>query len=244
MIQITLGLILGLIQFISSEPQYSTSLDFFIKHAGFHRELQYRLGFGGFMRQSCEFILVQNLPAAVFVNTDQLNDLKRLKKIETYVPVYMDVEVPAIKSFHFQMYIFGDIKKAVNISLPIHFRYQQPTDMKFVRVEIHSPTIYFRCESESSPELKPSKGQKEEEFPCRTSSNITDYDRIKEIDVCLWEELEFINDPTTLSVLIPAGNIYSYKFVLPITIVISWLGCFYIVYIVLKKTKNLNKKIL
>lgn len=56
--------------------------------------------------------------------------------------------------------------------------------------------------------------------------------------------ISFQNDPTTLSVLIPAGNIFSYKFVLPITIVISWLGCFYIVYIVLKKTKNLNKKIL
>lgn len=47
----------------------------------FFRELQYRLGFAGFGRQSCEFILVQNLPAAVFVNTDQLDDLKRLKKV-------------------------------------------------------------------------------------------------------------------------------------------------------------------
>ncbi|XP_063696844.1 uncharacterized protein LOC134827902 [Culicoides brevitarsis] len=239
---ILIGILLALLSVVvSSEPTISSSLDFFVKNAGFHRELQYRLGFAGFNRQPCEFILVQNLPAAIFVNTDQLNDLKRLKKIETYVPVYMDVEIPAIKSFHFQMYIFGDVRKAVNISLPIHFRYQQPTDMKFVRVEIHSPELYVRCESQ---EAQKSTKSVEEEFPCRDSSNITDYDKIKEIDVCLWKPLEFINEPTTLSVLIPAGNIYSYKFVLPITIVISWLGCFYIIYIVLKKTKNLNKKIL
>lgn len=46
------------------------------------RELQYRLGFAGFTRQNCEFMLVQNLPASIFVNTDQLNDLKRLKKVK------------------------------------------------------------------------------------------------------------------------------------------------------------------
>lgn len=41
-------------------------------------------------------------------------------------------------------------------------------------------------------EMKAVKSQYEEEYPCRQSSNITDYDKIKEIDVCLWEGLEFI----------------------------------------------------
>lgn len=37
--EITLSLILGLISVVSSESPVSASLDFFIKHAGFHRFL-------------------------------------------------------------------------------------------------------------------------------------------------------------------------------------------------------------
>lgn len=63
---------------------------------------------------------------------------------------------------------------------------------RFVRVEIHSPELYVRCETPMKQEMKAIKSQYEEEYPCRQSSNITDYDKIKEIDVCLWEGLEFI----------------------------------------------------
>lgn len=61
---------------------FSTTLDFHIRNTGFHREILYQLSFVGPLDKSnCEFMLVQNLPASVFVNTDELNDLKRLKQV-------------------------------------------------------------------------------------------------------------------------------------------------------------------
>lgn len=117
---------------LGSIDGFATTLDFHIRNTGFHRELQYQLSFAGesLSKRTCEFMLVQNLAASVFVNTDELNDLKRLKQIEVYVPVYMDVEIPASKAFHVQIYVFGDVNRSVNVSMPVHFRYQVPTDLK------------------------------------------------------------------------------------------------------------------
>jgi GPI mannosyltransferase 1 subunit X len=95
-------------------------------------------------------MLLQPLPAAVFVNTDELLGLKKLGKvntclalngscskwkfffsqIKTFVPVYVDVELPTSKASAFPVYIYSHIKNEVNISLPIHFRYHLPGDKK------------------------------------------------------------------------------------------------------------------
>lgn len=58
---------------------------------------------------------------------------------------------------------------------------------RFVRVEMHSPSLFIRC----NPKIEESKSSKEEEYPCRNSSLITDYDKIKDIEICLWQEFEF-----------------------------------------------------
>lgn len=52
------------------------------------------------------------------------------------------------------------------------------------------------------------------------------------------------NVPTVISVLIPVGNSASYKFVLPATILVSWIGSMYLIYIIVKSGKRINKKLL
>lgn len=93
-------------------------------------------------------MLIQQLPASIYVNTDQLNDMKKFNKvfgiyylsssisnilsfqIKSYVPVYVDVEMPTSKAEPIIIFIYNDLSKAVNITLPIHLRYHSPSDKK------------------------------------------------------------------------------------------------------------------
>ncbi|XP_058823152.1 phosphatidylinositol-glycan biosynthesis class X protein [Topomyia yanbarensis] len=213
-----------------------------IHNSGFHREVHYTIKFGGLGKMTCELLLLQHLPSAVYVDTDQLTNMKKFKKINSYVPLYVDVEKPASKSNPFSVYLFETARKEVNITLPIHFRYHDPSEKKFERIQIESPSLYVQCRGVNSKHsLKPTGTFR---HPCSISSQIYDYDKLSEAEYCDWQGLEFSNVPTIISVLIPVGNSASYRFVLPATILISWIGSMYLIYIIIKSGKRVNKKLL
>ncbi|XP_062548327.1 phosphatidylinositol-glycan biosynthesis class X protein [Armigeres subalbatus] len=213
-----------------------------IFNSGFHREVHYTLKFGGIGRMSCELMLLQQFPAAMYVDTDQLTNLKKFKKINSYVPLYVDVEKPASKASPFSLYLFDTVRREVNITLPIHFRYHDPSERKFERVQIESPTLFVQCRGPNTKTLLKSTGIVR--YPCQSSAQIYDYDKLGEAEYCDWQEVEFSNVPTVISVLIPVGNSASYKFVLPATILVSWIGSMYLIYIIIKSGKRINKKLL
>jgi GPI mannosyltransferase 1 subunit X len=200
-------------------------------------------------------LLVQDIPSSVFVDNDQLFNLNKLNKLKTFVPSYIDVELPTSKSSPFKVYIFNQIRKTVNMTLPVHFRYHDPSDKKFNRVEIESPKIFM---SSSCPIT--TKQSKLESLPCQNSTEITgkvlllflkihselcvDFTDLSSASVCDWIETEFHSTPITLSFLIPVGNIKSYAFVLPVTIFISWIACLFLTYVIIKKSREISKKVL
>ncbi|KAG5684635.1 hypothetical protein PVAND_013856 [Polypedilum vanderplanki] len=204
-----------------------------ILNSGFHRELKYSLKFAPVI--SCEVLLVQEIPSSVYVDVDQLFNLNKLNKIKTFVPYYIDVELPTSKSSPFKVYMFENVRKSVNITLPLHFRYHEPSDKKFNRVEIESPKIYLS-------NCPVSRGQGVL-LPCRNSSEITDFLELASASFCEWTETQY-STPITLSFLIPVGNIKSYAFVLPITIFISWIACLFLTYVIIKKSREISKKVL
>jgi GPI mannosyltransferase 1 subunit X len=112
-------------------------------------------------------LLVQDIPSSVYVDNDQLFNLNKLNKLKTFVPSYIDVELPTSKSEPFKVFMFNQIRKSVNMTLPVHFRYHDPSDKKFNRVEIESPKIFM---SSSCPITKQSRI---ESLPCQNSTEIT-----------------------------------------------------------------------
>lgn len=99
--------------------------------------------------KECEYILRQHLPAAVYVSVDQLDDLKRLKKVnwnrfhrnsgliyifiylfqlDAIYPSFVDIEKPTEQSQDFEVFVKGIPKITDTITLPIHFRYHAPND--------------------------------------------------------------------------------------------------------------------
>lgn len=79
-------------------------------------------------------------------------------------------------------------------------------------------------------------------MPCENSSEVYDFMDMGSISYCDWIETEIA--PITLSFLIPVGNIQSYTFVLPVTIFISWIACLFLTYVIIKKSREINKKLL
>lgn len=181
----------------------------------------------------CDLLLVQEIPSSVYVDNDQLINLNKLNKLKTFVNSYVDVEQPTSKAEPFKVYMFNQVRKNLSITLPVHFRYHEPSDKKFNRVEIESPKIFL-----SNCQLK----GKLSSLPCQNSSEITDFMEIGSISYCPWVETEIA--PITLSFLIPVGNIQSYTFVLPVTIFISWIACLFLTYVIIKKSREINKKLL
>ena len=131
----------------------------------FHfREIKYNLKFVPPV-SSCDLLLVQDIPSSVYVDNDQLFNLNKLNKIKSFVPSYIDVELPTSKSSSFKVFMFNQIRKSVNITLPVHFRYHDPSDRKFNRVEIESPKIFLSSNC-------PVRGRIEMQ-PCQNSTEIT-----------------------------------------------------------------------
>ena len=181
----------------------------------------------------CDLLLVQDIPSSVYVDNDQLFNLNKLNKLKTFVDKYIDVEQPTSKSDPFKVYIFNQVRKNLNMTLPVHFRYHDPSDKKFNRVEIESPKVFLsNCHQRG----------KSASLPCENSSEITDFLDMSSLSYCEWVETEIA--PITLSFLIPVGNIQSYTFVLPVTIFISWIACLFLTYVIIKKSREINKKLL
>lgn len=228
---------------INATANLSSIIKFQVRNTGYHRELYYEINFNNFSNSTSynveDFMLLQTIPASAYVSTDQLNNLMRTNQIETYVPVHTDVELPAIKAFAFQFYIFGGITNKYTVSIPVHFRYQSPTDMKFVRVEMQGPVIYTKCQP--GEELQ-SKVQACEEHPCRSGTLGQVWEISETIPICWWRKIELTNGRTVISILIPAAYVHSYKLVLPITLIIGWLGSLYLCYIIFKKSSDIKIK--
>lgn len=176
-------------------------------------------------------LLVQDIPSSVYVDTDQLYNLKRLKKLKTFVDSFVDVEQPTSKSSPFKVYIFERLKKSLNVTLPVHFRYHSPSDKKYNRVEIDSPKVFV-----SNCHIK----GKLHQLPCVNSSNINEISEIASLSNCPWSEVDVAQ--ITLSFLIPVGNINSYYYVMPVTIFLSWIGCLFLTYVIIKKSREMSKK--
>lgn len=176
-------------------------------------------------------LLIQDIPSSVYVDTDQLFTLKKLKKLKTFVDSFVDVEQPTSKSSPFKVYIFDRLKKNLNVTLPVHFRYHEPSDKKYNRVEIDSPKVFV-----SNCHIK----GKVLQLPCVNSSSIDDLNEISSISTCSWSEIDVAQ--ITLSFLIPVGNISSYFYVMPVTIFLSWIGCLFLTYVIIKKSREMSKK--
>lgn len=122
-----------------------------------YRTLTYRLRFDyPLVGKDCEYVLLQPLPASVYISTDELDDLQRLKRVrvierlelqgptglQTFFscsqlsavyPKFVNVEVATERAQPFDVLLRGTPKITETLALPVHFRYHAPSDKRWVR---------------------------------------------------------------------------------------------------------------
>ncbi|XP_039227137.1 uncharacterized protein LOC6528498 isoform X2 [Drosophila yakuba] len=99
--------------------------------AGMHRTLNYRLRFDiPLVGKDCEYALLQDFPASVYISTDELDDLQRLKRLNAIYPKFVNIEVATERAQPFSVLLLGTPKITESLALPLHFRYHAPSDKR------------------------------------------------------------------------------------------------------------------
>jgi hypothetical protein len=92
--------------------------------------------------------VVDSIPDTVFIDLDELRDTE--KKYSFQILNDMHIELPSFQSQHNVLVsiVEQNMKGWVNLSVPIHFRYQEPSESsQFRSAKIPDPLLYIACPS-------------------------------------------------------------------------------------------------
>lgn len=202
-----------LLSFISEILTNSCDFDVKVKqdllNEGFHRNITYEIVFdttensNGMSLKNCIVALEQVLPAGVYVNPDELSDLRRIGKINALPRNRVNIELPTEHSEPNTVYILGKlIHNEVNIWIPVHARYHQAvTGGGMARNEVGAPSIYLRCPDQRL-DMCGGPVPKTLSFLCNG---------VKE--KCSWKDIPYSMLTDTLVWQVPVGNLDHYYLV-------------------------------
>ncbi|KAH8284563.1 hypothetical protein KR018_004295, partial [Drosophila ironensis] len=116
------------------------------------RTLSYRLRFDyHLVGKECEYVLLQTLPASVYISTDELDDLQRLKRLSAVYPKFVNIEVAAERAETFSVLLRGTPKITETLALPVHFRYHAPSDKRCVALILNAKCCIAHTNFHSKP---------------------------------------------------------------------------------------------
>ncbi|XP_068145498.1 phosphatidylinositol-glycan biosynthesis class X protein isoform X1 [Drosophila tropicalis] len=200
--------------------------------AGFHRSLTYSVQFDyPLAGQDCEYMLLQPLPAGVYISTDELDDLQRLRRLRAVYPKFVDIEVPAMLGQPFNVLLGGAPKITDTLILPIHFRYHAPSDKRTsVTVSLDTPELYLNCPLGDNELIDNELVARPDKLYCLNeaqSSFVEHLVKVKTatgVENCNWKQIHVDYQlKAPLRADIPIGNTRAYLPVLYSTILLSWL---------------------
>ncbi|CAH1404541.1 unnamed protein product [Nezara viridula] len=200
-----------------------------IDSLGFHRNIYYNVSLKTSCKiDQCKLCIQEILPSGMFVNTDQLRDLSRTKKLLASVDGHVDIESPSSISSRLLVRILGNLNEVTEQQfmgssiLPVHTRYQNPQPGGgFKTVNINKPELYIHCPEEYSQ-------VKEEVFltPCAGDNNMPlPFSKVA---------YSISTDDAVLKIDVPVGNSDSLLIVQMVTVFVTIIGSVYITGVILK----------
>ncbi|XP_034111278.1 phosphatidylinositol-glycan biosynthesis class X protein [Drosophila albomicans] len=198
---------------------------------GMHRNLKYNVQFAdSIINVNCEYAILQSLPAAVFISTDELDDLQRLKMLNAIYPKFVDIEAITEKATPFTVLLRGKASTEETITLPIHFRYHAASDkLTAVTVEINTPQLYLNCPiNDNHKPIDTELPIKTDKLHClnRSQCNLEVHEGDSQSpEDCNWLQVTAVDyqlkEP--LKAEIPVGNAKGFTPILYVTIILSWV---------------------
>lgn len=119
-----------------------------LKKDGLHRELITEINLPDeeidkYLRQGCTFALVETFSNSIFIDRYELEEHERFGGASFFIFKEIDLEKPSY--FSTQNIVIIE-SKSRNITIPIHFRYQMPSNTKeYIEVFIKPPRVFIQC---------------------------------------------------------------------------------------------------
>ncbi|XP_063826011.1 phosphatidylinositol-glycan biosynthesis class X protein [Ostrinia nubilalis] len=206
------------------------SCDFNIKvqqnllNEGFHRNITYGIVFNTdkeedvWLYRGCIVALDQPLPPGVYLNPDELNEFRRIKKLNAVTKNRINIELPTEESESSNVYIFGRIKQdKAYLWLPVHARYHKAVKGGgTARNTVKSPKLYLRCPDQRLDVCD--KALSPDTFLCNGSSK----------EKCSWKQIPFTMVTEPLIWDVPVGDLDHYYTVAVGTGLVVVMGSVYL----------------
>lgn len=184
----------------------------------------------------CDFALEQTIPAGAYVDTDQLDDLMRAGRLRYFTHARPNVELMAHQAQSFVVYVYGDTDTERTVELPVHFRYHLPSaHHRFAKVTIPPPRMHMDCSTKDASRMPhsyycwlPGEGG----IPCKDALDAA----------CPWSRTGYSLHSDPIVVWLPVGNSVIEPLVTFVTVLVAWVGCYYISREVFRKTRELERE--
>ncbi|XP_071106927.1 phosphatidylinositol-glycan biosynthesis class X protein-like isoform X2 [Haliotis cracherodii] len=187
--------------------------------------------------QNCGILLVEKLPPGIYVDPFQLSSRLQFGGPKVLVDAAVNIEMPAHLSPPHTLHVYADLKTvtdndegfslAASVTLPIHLRYQPPayeTSITHVDVVISNPRLFTNCSIKESVALL--------QAPCDHTN----------ASQCLWHEHHYQAEVDSVTCSVPVGNISYLPLVVAVTLLVTGIGCLFIVYVVITKQPQTKLK--
>lgn len=193
-----------------------------IENEGFHRDIHSLVEIvtgSSTPWGDCMMILEESMPSGLYVNPDQLADLRRFGHVQACPIGIVDVEAPQKDSVPHSVHVYSSLNRTENLlsaslTLPFHVRYHSPIPHGgYSTVQLGAPSLLLHCEND----LQCVHG-KRVHAPCGPCSR----------ELCQWVSLVYKTNSPTISLHVPVGNSSHYALVIIVTLLVTCGGCIYI----------------
>lgn len=210
-----------------SDAQFSVHIEQNLRWDGFHRNMTYDITFILFSNEElpskwpypdCVIGLHQPLPAGIYANPDELNDLRRSHRLNA-ITKKTNIELPAEQSEPNMVYV---VKKTatgkIRTWIPLHARYHRAVRFGgYVLNEIEAPKLFMRCPDEKLDNFKE---------PLTPAKILCTGDSKK----CNWKEVPvFMNNKMPIKWHVPVGDLNHYYPVAVVTAAAVVIGSVFLI---------------
>ncbi|XP_056631163.1 phosphatidylinositol-glycan biosynthesis class X protein-like [Diorhabda carinulata] len=200
-----------------------TSITQKIEHEGFHREIWWLLETSEpstdvWLNSECKLILRLDVTSGMFINPDEIGELRRMGELCALIVGQIDIEAAAHEANEHVLYIFlnNSMIDKMQVFVPFHLRYQRAQIAgDYGKVGFRNPSLLTRCPKGLNQICN--KGLKVE-APCDENNN----------ELCIWRNVSYSSYFDNVELFVPVGDLDHYPLVSIVTLLLGCAGCIYI----------------
>ncbi|KAL0113299.1 hypothetical protein PUN28_012451 [Cardiocondyla obscurior] len=204
-------------------------IDLDVEGNGFHRTLIYRIHFKNLTQNDCQVAIYMELPSALYVNTDEIAEMRRQGTNTICSTGETNVELFAENAAQQNVTSCSSINSSLsNLIIPIHQRYRYAVETGgYVNITLPKPKLLLGCQK-----------------------RVRDH-RVSKIDLCepcvslmvKWREIPYhISNNFEYVWPIPVGNSSLSLFITCITLLTTFAGAIFIGDAILTNTRSHPKE--